>query len=196
MADPGTLALIGIGTSAAGAITGAIGAGQQGAASANMYRYQAGVAKINENVAKQNAAWTRAAGEVSAQRYGMKAAQERGEIRTVQSGSGIDVSSGSHATVQDSQAEIVSHDLAMIRSNAAHKAFGHDVEATSQEAQGKLFEMATSKSKTAGDLGIASSLIGGASSVSSKWLQYKNMFGEAKPSDGTSSDEFGGAQYG
>lgn len=186
MADPGTLALISIGTSAAGAITGAIGSAQAGAASANMYRYQAGVAKINENVAKQNAAWTRAAGEVSAQRYGMKSSQERGQIVTAQAASGTDITSGSNLRVQESHDEIVQHDLAMIRSNAAHKAFGYDIEATSKEAEGKMFEMAASKSRTAGALGIASSLIGGASSVSSKWMQYKNMFGEdPKSSTGT-----------
>lgn len=186
--DPGTIALIGMAASAAGAVTGAIGSAQSGAASSQMYRYQAGIAKINENVAKQNAAWTRAAGEVTAQRFGMKAAQERGEIRTSQAARGLDISSGSNAAVQDSQAELVEHDLAMIRSNAAHKAFGYDIEATSHEAQGKLFEMAGSQSKTAGNIGVASSLIGGASSVSSKWMQYKNMFGKAD-TDMTGTEE-------
>jgi hypothetical protein len=91
--------------------------------------------------------------------------------------------------VQDSHQEIVSHDLALIRSNAAHRAYGFDVKAMEHEAESTMYGMAASKAKTAGALGIASSLIGGASSVSSKWLQYKNMFGTTDTSMTGSEDE-------
>ena len=194
MADPATImAGVGMAASAAGAVSGAFGASSSGASSAQMYQYQAGVARLNQDIAKQNAAWTRAAGEVSAQRYGMKARTERGEIRTSQAARGLDVSSGSNAAVQDSHAEIAQHDMATIRSNAAHRAYGFDVKAMEDEVQSNIFEMSSSKAKTAGSLGVASSIIGGASSVASKWMQYKTMFGSTEPSyDFTGSDEPGG----
>ena len=77
MADPASLAAIGIGSTAAGAITSAFGAQYQGAAQANMYQYQAGVARANATLAKQDATYAREAGETEAQEMGMKVAQRR-----------------------------------------------------------------------------------------------------------------------
>ena len=190
MADPATImAGVGMGMSAAGAVTGAIGAAKQGAAQQQMHAYQAGVARINEQISKQNAAWTRAAGEVSAQRAGMKGRTESGEIVASQSGRGLDITSGSNRAVQESHQELVSHDLAMIRANAAHRAYGFDVQAMEHEAQATVHGMAGSQAKTAGVLGVASSLIGGASSLASKWMQYRSMFGEGTDTDMTGSLE-------
>lgn len=175
MADPLTLASISTGTTVLGSVLGAIGASTSGEANAQMYSYQAGVARINQQIAKQNADYSRATGEVEAQASGIKSRQQIGQIKTAQAASGLDVNRGSAAIVRESQGEVAAQDQAMIRANAAHRAYGYDVEAAQQEAQGNLAEMAASKSRTAGTLGAVSSILGGATSVAGKWLDAKRV---------------------
>lgn len=195
MADPSVIGMVGIGASALGAVTGAMGSAASGAASAQMYQYQAGVARINEQIAKQNAAWERSAGETLAQASGMKTRFEVGSAKTTQAASGIDINSGSATQVRESIQEIGAHDEATIRANAAKRAYGHEVEAVGHEASAAMGEMAATKSKTAGAIGAFSSILGGASSVASKWLQYKSVFGNTSKDgtyDGTAGESAGG----
>jgi hypothetical protein len=63
-----------------------------------------------------------------------------------------------------------------IRSNAARAAYGHEVEAINFGAQSQLYSMASKTSKVSGAINATSSLLGGASSTSDKWLQYGSMF--------------------
>jgi len=75
MADPISLSALAIGgmaASAAGGVVSALGQVMGGQSQGNMYTYQAGVAQMNTQIAKQNADYARVAGEVSAQESGMK----------------------------------------------------------------------------------------------------------------------------
>lgn len=177
MADPATIAMVGMGASAAQGIVGAFGSIFSGNAQANMYQYQAGVARINETIARQNAAWERQAGEAQALEEGLKGRQVSGRIVTAQSGSGFDVRSGTNVKVQQSQSEINQYDQNVIRANAAHRAYSYEVEAVGKEAEARADEYASSYARTAGYIGAVSSILGGASSVSSKYLQMKSSFG-------------------
>ena len=172
MADPVTIAAgVGMASTAAGSLVSAFGAQAQGAAQAQMYQYQAGVARINEQVAKTNAAWTQAAGEVEAENSGLKTRFEIGSTKATQAASGLDVDAGSAADVRTSELAIGQEDQAIIRSNAAHRAYGYEVEAISQEATATMDEFASRTSVTAGNIGAISSILGGVSSVSSQWLK-------------------------
>lgn len=162
---------IGIGASLAGGILGAQGATQSAEATQRMYNYQAGVAKINSQVDLQNADYARQQGEVQAQQYGQKAAQQLGAIRTTQAASGIDINSGTAAQVQASQRQIASTDMAMIRQNAAKVAYDYDVKSTMDLNQATLDTMAGDNAIKAGKIQAAQSIIGSVASVSSKWLQ-------------------------
>lgn len=177
MADPGAIAMIGMGASAAGGIVGAIGANYSGQAQANMFNYQAGVAQANALLAKQDAAYATQAGEVSAQQSGMKTHYQVGETRAA-FGAG-NVAGGSTGAVERSETEIGAQDQALIRANAAKRAFGFNVEAAKDTAQGTMYQTAAKTSRTAGDIGVLSSIIGGAGQVASKWLQYKQYFGDS-----------------
>lgn len=162
---------VGLGATLAGGILGATGAMQEGSSQQSMYNYKAQVARINADIDRQNAAWARDKGEKEAERYGMKAAQQRGQIKVAQGASNIDVNTGSAKAVQESQDKIKDIDMGTIRSNAAKVAYDYETKATMDENQAGLDVMAGSYAKQAGDIKAMSSIIGSVSSVSSKWQQ-------------------------
>ena len=158
-----------------GGIQQAQGAAQMGAAQQGMYEYQAGLADINAKIALQNADYARDFGEAQAQSYGMAASQRAGQIKVAQASSGLDVNSGSAAQVQASQRITTGIDLNTIRSNAAKTAYDYDVSATAQTDQAQLYRMAGTNAKAAASINVESSILGTASSVSTKWLQGSQL---------------------
>lgn len=171
MADPFTLTAISIGTAVVGAGVSAYGAMKGGKAQNAMYQYQAGVAKRNAEIAKQNATYELQVGEVEAQRVGMKSRATQGAIVSKQSGSNLDVNSGTNVNVRDSAAMLGKHDQDTTRSNAARRAYGYELEALRDTTQAELYKLSGKNAEDAGELGMWSSLLSGASNVSGKWLQ-------------------------
>lgn len=171
MADPVTLAGIGLASSALGSGVSAYGALQSGGAQSSAYQYQASLAKMNEQVAKQNAAYETATGEVQAQQSGIKTQFQIGQTRTAQAAGNIDVNTGTAKAVQTSEREVGEEDQALIRSNAARRAYGYEVEGANQEAQSNIYSKAASNTEQGSWLTAASTILGGAASVSSKWSQ-------------------------
>lgn len=172
----------------AGMVIGAVGSGvsaygqaSAGEASASMYAYKAGIAKINAQIARQNADYARATGEVEAQQSGMQTRYQIGQTEATQAKSGLDVNRGSAELVRESEAEVGQENEAIIRSNAARRAYGYEVEAVKDTAEGTLDQMASSQSRQAGYIAAAGSIISGASSVASKWTQYGTAFGSGNP---------------
>lgn len=179
MADPISLTLAAVGSAAAigGGITGAIGSKYSGEAKARSYEYQAGIAQINESIQKQNADYARKSGEVVASEVGAKAKQTMGLIKAGQGASGIDVNSGSAVQVRDSQEKKGEFEQAVVRSNAARQAYGYETAALNQQANVGLDKMGAEASRTAGDLGAASSILGSVGSVATKWIGASSSFG-------------------
>jgi len=165
---------VGMGATLAGGLLSAYGNEKQGSAEQSMYNYKAQVAKINADIDRQNASWARTKGETEATQYGMKAAQQRGQIRAAQGASGIDVNTGSAKEVQRSQEKIKDIDMAQIRSNAAKVAYDYDTKAVMDENQATLDTMAGKYAKQAGDIKAAGSILGTVSTVSSKWQYGKS----------------------
>lgn len=177
MADPITLATIAIVGSAAASTVGAAGAAYTGFASYQSYKYQSGVAEVNQRIAKQNAEFSRAVGESKAETSGMKTRQIVGETIAKQGSSGFRAGESSGGDVVTSEKMLGEAEQDTIRSNAARAAYGHEVEAVNFGAQSELYKNAATSSAISGGINATSSLLGGASSVSSKWLQYKDYFG-------------------
>jgi len=169
------MGVIGMGATLAGGVLGAQGATQEAAATQKMYNYQAGVARINSQIDLQNAEYARNQGEVQAQQYGQKAAQQFGAIRTTQAASGIDVNSGTPAQVQASQRQITTTDLGTIRANAAKTAYDYDVKSTMDLNQSTLDIMAGDNAIQAGKIKAQASILGSVASVASKWQQGSQM---------------------
>ena len=162
---------VSIGASLIGGILSAQGAAKQGDAQQQMYNYRAGVARINADINRQNAAWSRDKGEKEAAQYGMKAAQQRGAIKAAQGASGLDAGSGSALDVQRSQEKITAMDLKQIRENSAKVAYDYETKAVMDENQATLDVMTGENAKQASKYKVAESILGTASTVSSKWQQ-------------------------
>jgi hypothetical protein len=158
---------------ALGGITSAVGSIFGGQANAAMYNYQAGIAQMNAQIAKQNAAYEGALGEVQAQQQGMKTRSVISQTRANQGAGGLDVNTGTNAAVRTSELTLGQYDQAVIRSNAARRAYGFEVEASQDVAQAGAYRSAASTSQTAGLLGAFTSILGAGGSFASKWQQGK-----------------------
>lgn len=171
LADPGMIGAVSMGATALGGGVAAYGAMEKGKSNAQMYNYKAGVAQINQQLAEQNADYQLRAGEIKAQHSGMKTAQQVGAIRAAQSGSNLDINSGTVAQVRESQHDIGIHDQETIRANAARAAYGYEIEAVKYKTEQGMNLTAAKQSKRAGTIDAIASLLGTAGSVSGKWMQ-------------------------
>lgn len=170
-----TTGALGIGATLLSGISSAKGAAQLGAAQQGMYNYQAGIANLNAQIAKQNEDYARDLGERQAGQYGMQAAQRKGQTSVALASSGLDINTGSAANVRASQDLITHMDLDTIRSNAAKAAYDYDVQSVQYENQAKLYQMAGTNAAAAAKINVTSSILGTAASVSDKWLQASQV---------------------
>jgi hypothetical protein len=189
MADPVSIAAIGMGTAAAGGATGVIGSLFQGQAQSNMYKYQAGVAQVNAKVANQDAQYATEAGNVEATNSGLRTRAEVGTTRAGMAAGNVDINSGSGARVVSSETAIGQENEATIRANAAKRAYGFEVKAAGDTATAGAMDVAATTSIESGDIGAISSVIGAAGSVSSKWLQAGQVFGATGDGDSISGSK-------
>lgn len=179
--DPVTLGTVGIGASVGGSLLGAFGSIFGGGAQKQAYEYQAGMARMKAQVAEQNAAWARQAGEQHAMLSGLKTGQEMGGAYAKTGASGVLAGGGSSGDVLGSIHASGVYDQGMLRYNAAKKAYGFEVEAAGDLAEASMAEQAGKNAWLSGWLGAGSSLLGGATSVADKWLAGKRtgLFGVA-----------------
>ena len=198
MADPVTImAGVGMAASAAGAGVSFLGAKEQGAAEQQMYAYKAAVAQQNQKIAAQNAQNAIVMGGNQAMFSGLKAAQQMGVITAEQAASGIALTGGSAADVRRGQLMGAQTEEAQLRSEAAWRAHGFQVEGLTQQEAATMDIMSGQTAKTAAGYQEAGSLLGGASSVADKWMKFNqqgvpgfssnpfsNVFGSAKPFTG------------
>ncbi len=158
--------VIGAGVSAAGAYS----TGQANSASAG---YQAQVARNNAIIAEQNAQFELQKGNVETENQNYKTRALVGTQKATQAANGLDVNSGSPLDVRRSTTELGHLDALTLLNNAAAKAAGYRAAGANYTAEAGLDEMKASSAKKAGAFSVASSLIGGVSSVSDKWLTYQ-----------------------
>ena len=186
MADPVSIAAIGMGVSAvvggvgiastaAGAATQAVGAAYTGNANAAMYNYQAGVARANATLAQQDAVYAEQAGEVNAQEIGLKGRAQVADTRAGIAAGNIDLNSPSARNVVRSETAITQQEESVARANAAKTAYGFETTTAMDTAQAGAYDVSAKTSRTAGALGVASSILGGVGSVSTKWLQGQSQ---------------------
>lgn len=187
MADATNIGYLQMGTTFLGSLTSAFGAFMGGEAQQQMYDYQAGVAKLNAQIAEQNATYARNVGEMQAMQVGLEGGQRMGQIRAAQGASGLDVNTGSAKQVQTSQAQITGTEVAAVRSNAAKTAYNYQVEGVQYQTQAQLDTLAGQNARTAGMVGAMSSIVGGASSVANEWLRGQQLGMWGTPGSGNSS---------
>jgi len=172
MADPITLATIGIITGIAGA--GVSAAGQYGslqAQSANA-AYQAQVAANNAKIALQNQGMDIASGEVQAGNQGLQTRAMVGATKAGQGASGVDVNTGSTVAVRQGEAELGALDALTIRSNASKKGYADLVQATGFQAESGLLTQESQQASDAAPWAATGSLLSGASSTLGSYGKY------------------------
>jgi len=175
MSDPQSAGYAGMFTTMAGGLQSAIGGIMGGQAQQAMYNYQAGIARLNQTIAYQNANYARQVGELQAQRAGMTQAQQQGQTVAALASHGLDIRSGSAAATIASQKLVGQMDLATIRSDAAKTAYNYEVQGVQYGAQAQLDTVAGQNARSAGLVSGMSSIVGAASSVSSEWLRGQQL---------------------
>ena len=165
----------GMGTTFLGSLTSAFGDLTQGQAEQKMYDYQAGVARMNAQIAEQNATTASNTGEFNAMLSGLRGAAAMGTMKSVQASHGLDIRSGSAKQVQQSQSTFNQLNQSAIRSDAAKTAFNFRNQAAADTAQAGADVVAGENARTASVIKAETSMIGGASSVSQQWLQGQKM---------------------
>jgi hypothetical protein len=173
--DPGTMGAASVASTILGGALSGAGASASAGASADSFNFKAGIAKLNADINKQNAAWSLNQGAIKASNYGLKAGQEIAETKVVQAASGLDINSGSKEAVRDTQQDVAKFDQDTIRADAAHTAHGYEVKAAADSVEAEMNRTAGVNAGKAGKLNVLSSIIGTASSVASKWTQGNTL---------------------
>lgn len=174
LAAASTPAWVGLGASALGGVTSALGAYSSSQASAQSAKYNSEVDKINAGIAQRKATDAGAAGEAETYNAGLRTREKIGAIETNQAASGIDVNKGSAVDVRASQEAVGQLDALTIRTNAAKEAYGYNAQADSLNNQSNLELDEASQDKSAGFLDAGSTLLGTAGTVGSKYAEYQN----------------------
>ena len=151
------------------AVTGVAGAVMQGKAQAASADYMAQVAANNQRIAQQNANMALEQGQVKEETQREQTGAQIGRARAVFGASGVDPNSGSALDVRSSAAELGELNANTIKYNAHVQAWNDLNQAGAYGAQSQLY------SSQAG-FDTMNSILGGASTVSNKWLMWQ-MYG-------------------
>jgi hypothetical protein len=176
------LAVVGMATTAAGGIMGAIGAEMKGGAASAQARYQQGLATLNAKIMRQNEDYARFSGETEAQQKDMRNRQIIAQTRAAQGASNIDVGGMSQTAVRAGEFQVAAEDAAIIRSNAAKRAYGFEVEAQEAELQSTMYDYAAQQAGKGADIEAITSILGGASKVAGMGMDYYSKFGSSSSS--------------
>lgn len=171
MASPAVSGSIGMGLDVAGGIIKGEGAAYEGEANAAAYRYKAGVALLNKQIDEQNASWSLQTGGIKGMEKGQQAGQEIASTKVMQSGSNLDVNSGTAKAVRDTQTKVTQFDEGVIQWDAAKTAYGYEAKAVTDKAESDLDLMAADQSEKAGNINQMTAWLNAGSSVASKWMQ-------------------------
>ncbi len=163
----GTAATIGTIASVAGTAFSVMGALQKGKSESQAAKYNAAVAENNKEMQLRNASLAGQEGEAAAQMEGMKTRARVAGIAADQGASGVRLNSGSDIDVRSSAASMGELSAINIRSNAARKAYGYQVDASNYQAQANLDKATAKNARTAGYIGALTAL--GSSAGKSDW---------------------------
>ncbi|HYA40395.1 MAG TPA: hypothetical protein VEF34_03775 [Syntrophobacteraceae bacterium] len=175
------LGAVALGAMALGSGVSAVGAVESGQAQAASANYMAQVATNNAAIERQNAQLAIEQGQVAQQNQQLQTGQKMGGILAQQAASGVAPNTGSALDVRASTAEMGALDELTIRYNSQMASRNALIGAESYQAQAGLYSAQAGWDTTAGYFGMGSSLLGGASSVSNRWLQYnlQGVFGSS-----------------
>ncbi|WP_445505061.1 virion core protein, T7 gp14 family [Microvirga sp. G4-2] len=173
--DPVSLGMM---ASVASAAVGAVGAIQQGNATAAANKYQAAVNENNAILAQRNADDARKRGEVAEEEHRRKVAQLQGRQSAVMAANGLDLTSGSPLDILADTAQMGELDALTIRNNAEREAKGHQAQGMNFRAEAELNRASAKSAKTAGMIGAVGSVVSGIGGVADKWYRMGSSVGK------------------
>lgn len=135
----------------ASAVVGYMGAQSAASAASKNANYQAQVAKNNQTIAEQNAAYASQAGEAKAEAQSLKGASTLSAVKAAEAANSVDVNSGSALDVQETQREFNALDTRTVQNNAMLTAYGYRSQATNFGAESELQTAEAGQAQTAGD---------------------------------------------
>jgi hypothetical protein len=156
--------VLGIGSLIA-SVGGAVMQGYSQSAGAN---YNAQVARNNQIVANQNASIALQQGQTQEEAKRIQTGEMMGGIVASQAASGVNPNEGSALSVRSSAAETGELDALTIRYNS-------NLAARNLQYQGAQYGAQASLYSSAAGWDVGNSILGGASSVSNKWMQFNYM---------------------
>jgi hypothetical protein len=156
----------------------------QSEAAARQAEYQAELIEQNRKVALQQAETAGARGKIEEERLRMEGRAFKGAQRAAGAASGVDISVGSPLSLVADSAMLVEQDAAMSRFNTMAEKWGFQAEAAGLEGRKRLALFEAKNDRALGELGAenalytgrlnsTASLLAGASSVASQWMQWK-----------------------
>lgn len=173
MCEPTTLAALSLAATAAGTGMSAIGSMQQSQAQAQAARYQAAVAENAQTLANWQAKDAEKRGRIAEDQRRTKTRLQIGAQRAALASMGADINEGSNLDIIGDTAAVGEQDALTIRSNFAREAYDRRIAATTYAGEAALSRGKASNFDGTSWVGVGANLIGGASTVSDKWLRYK-----------------------
>lgn len=148
-------------------VAGGVGAGVSALGQLEQGQAVAREATYNAQVARNNAAYTSAAGSAQAVAESMRGSAVGGRVKAAIAANGVDVNSGSALKVQEGTSEANKVSTQNTENSALINAFGYQDEAGLQTAEAKQAPIGAA-------VGAAGGLLESASATGNKW---SNMFG-------------------
>lgn len=168
-------------TMAVGSIVSSIaGAGVNAMAQEQSAQYNAQVARNNQTIANQNASIALQQGQQQEENKRIQTGEMLGAIEAGEAASGVNPNEGSALNVRTSAAENGELDALSIRYNS-------NLQARNSAYAAQMYGSQAQLDTAQGEWGAMSSILGGASSVSNKWLQYQ-MNGVGSGGGGSNSN--------
>lgn len=158
--------------SAASGIMGAYGQYQEGQARQDQYNYQAAVQRNNAIRAEYLAEDAIERGKEAERQERLRGRLLLGRIRAAAASSGQVVDEGSVGELVIDQAGINELDALNVRNNAEREAANYRLRASDMTSEAGALQIAGSNAASQGRTGAATSLIGGAGKVASKWYDF------------------------
>src|SRR5215472_3596110 len=184
MTDPVSATML-IATAVGGGIQ-AYGSYSGGQAQKAYYNYQAQVQRNLAQVAALKANRDIMAGEVEAQKYGIKTAQVMGGTTASAGARDVAVGTGSTAQVLQSQRAAGLEEQQVARQTAAERAYGMRVEAEAKTASAGALDVAGEQAAKAGQIAMLGDIASTAGSVAGKWYDIsKTTPTTTPPTDST-----------
>lgn len=134
--------------------------------------YQAQVANNNAIIAGRNANMDLQAGETTEVNRGLKTRAQVGTAMAGESGSGVDVNSGSFVGERSAIAQVGALDALTIRSDTAKKAYADETQQSNFQAESGLLTSESEQASSAAPIVAAGSLLSSASTTTGNFAKY------------------------